>query len=116
MQLTAERLRQLRERAGLRQSEAAAALGVTPAAYRNYETGRRDMPSAILRNAGVFYRVSLDYITGITDVPRVPDIANDEAVKAYYSLVREDRVKIQERIRTLMEERAAYSPGEREGQ
>lgn len=46
----ADRLKAVRERAGLSQDAMSKAVGVSVAAYRNYEWGNRDMPLHIGRS------------------------------------------------------------------
>ena len=37
--------------------------------YSNYELGQRDIPTEILIRLSEFYRVSVDYLLGLTDHP-----------------------------------------------
>ena len=58
MQQIAERLKQLRENADLKQKDVAKAIGVGLDAYKSYETGRRSVPADVLREAARFYGYS----------------------------------------------------------
>ena len=62
-----KRIRDLREDSDLTQKELAKALNCSQQVYSNYELGQRDIPTDILIKLSAFYRVSVDYILGITD-------------------------------------------------
>ena len=66
-----ERMRNLREDSDLTQKELARALNCSQQVYSNYELGQRDIPTDILIKLSAFYKVSVDYILGITDNPRI---------------------------------------------
>ena len=63
------RIRDLREDHDLKQREVAALLNCSQQVYSNYELGQRDVPTDILIRLSEFYRVSVDYILGLTDDP-----------------------------------------------
>ena len=54
------RIRDLREDRDLKQSDLAKVLNCTQACYSNYENGKRDIPSEVLRTLAEFYGVSVD--------------------------------------------------------
>ena len=64
------RLRSLREDNDLLQKDIAAFLNCTQVCYSNYEIGKRDIPTDILIRLSEFYDTSIDYLLGITDVPK----------------------------------------------
>ncbi len=64
------RIRDLREDRDLKQRELAEYLNCSQQVYSNYELGQRDIPSETLIRLSRFYRVSVDYILGLTDEPR----------------------------------------------
>lgn len=66
MNLTAQRLRALRKREGLSQTEVARILGITRTAYNKYESDA-SAPSRKLRELAQLYHVSTDYILGEED-------------------------------------------------
>ena len=66
MNLTAQRLRALRKREGLSQTEVARNLGITRTAYNKFESGA-SAPSRKLRELAQLYHVSTDYILGEED-------------------------------------------------
>lgn len=70
MNITAERLRSLREKKGLSQSQVADIIGVTRTAYIHYETGRY-RPVRKLKELCKLFDVSSDYILG-NDTEKVP--------------------------------------------
>ena len=65
-----KRIRDLREDSDLTQKELAKALNCSQQVYSNYELGQRDIPTDILIKLSAFYKVSVDYILGLTDNPK----------------------------------------------
>lgn len=61
------RIRDLREDRDLTQKQMASMLNCSQQVYSNYELGQRDIPTDILIKLARFYRVSTDYILGLTD-------------------------------------------------
>ena len=68
-----QRLRDLREDRDLSQSEVAKCINTTQSYYAQYENGHRAMPFDRVIMIARFYNVSIDYIAGLTDVPRTLD-------------------------------------------
>ena len=64
-----KRIRDLREDKELTQKEVAGILQCSQQVYSNYELGQRDIPTDILIKLSRFYKVSTDYILGLTDNP-----------------------------------------------
>ena len=65
----AQRLRQCRKEHGLTQREVAVYSDITEHAYQNYELGVREPKISILMRIAVLYKVSMDYLVGLTDDP-----------------------------------------------
>lgn len=65
----ARRLRQCRKECGLTQREVAVYSDITEHAYQNYELGVREPKISILMRIAVLYKVSVDYLVGLTDDP-----------------------------------------------
>ena len=63
------RLLDLRQDADKTQKEIAAILGIDQRVYSNYETGKREIPVHLVVILAKYYRVSTDYILGLTDRP-----------------------------------------------
>ena len=63
------RIRDLREDHDLTQKEMAKKLNCSQQVYSNYELGQRDIPTDILIKLSKIYKVSVDYILGISDNP-----------------------------------------------
>ena len=61
-----EILRELREDRDLRQAEIAAVLGTTQQVYSRYENGVNELPIRHLITLCRYYRVSADYVLGLT--------------------------------------------------
>lgn len=62
------RLRDLREDADLNQTEVARYLGMSQTGYSKYETGENDIPTQVLIRLARFYKTSVDYILGVSDI------------------------------------------------
>ena len=65
------RIRDLREDHDLTQKEVAQILNCSQQGYSNYELGQRDIPTDILIKLSSFHKVSVDYILGISDTPKI---------------------------------------------
>lgn len=65
------RIRDLREDHDLTQRELAQKLNCSQQVYSNYELGQRDIPTDVLIKLSLFYNVSVDYILGISDNPKI---------------------------------------------
>lgn len=66
-----KRIRDLREDRDLTQKQMAKVLNCSQQVYSNYELGQRDIPTDILIKLSRFYSVSVDYILGISDNPKI---------------------------------------------
>ena len=66
MQTYQIRLRQLREDQDKTQKEIAAYLGINQTVYSRYETGRNDMKPHQIIALCEYYRVSADYVLGLS--------------------------------------------------
>ena len=64
------RLRDLREDMDLTQTQLVEKLDMHKTTYTNYEQGKRDLPLSVAVKLARFYNVSLDYIAGLTNIPR----------------------------------------------
>ena len=63
------RLRDLREDSDLTQTEVANFLGIKQTVYSRYERGFQNIPLEYLIKLAEKYKVSTDYILGLTDNP-----------------------------------------------
>ncbi len=61
------RLKDLREDSDLKQKEIAEYLHIKQNTYSQYENGQRQLPIEILIKLSEYYKVSTDYILGLTD-------------------------------------------------
>ena len=66
-----KRIRDLREDRDLTQKQMAKYLNCSQQVYSNYELGQRDIPTDILIKLSKLYFVSVDYILGISDNPKI---------------------------------------------
>ncbi|MBQ9247209.1 MAG: helix-turn-helix transcriptional regulator [Ruminococcus sp.] len=66
-----QRIRNLREDHDITQTKIAKVLGMSQTGYSKYETGENDVPTAILLKLADYYDVSVDYILGRTNNPKI---------------------------------------------
>ena len=64
-----ERLSELREKNSLSQEQVAQIIGVARNTYSSYENGKREMDYDNLIKLANYYKVSLDYLFGRSNVP-----------------------------------------------
>ena len=64
------RLKDLREDHDLKQSEVAEFLGIQQTVYSRYERGFQNIPLEYLIKLAELYKVTTDYILGLTDNPK----------------------------------------------
>ncbi len=100
-----EKLRFLRSKKGIKQREAAEALGVCLQTYSRYETGNRKLPLTFIAKAAKFYNVPISYfdeqisIVGIgnngytiknTEISEVLEVTAEEfnAIKDFLKIYR----------------------------
>ena len=60
-------LRELREDSDLKQKDIAALLSTTQQVYSRYENGKNEIPIRHIITLSKFYKVTTDYILGLTD-------------------------------------------------
>lgn len=65
-----KRIRDLREDHDKTQKEIAELLNMHRSVYRRYESGERETPAWVIVKLAVYYRVSTDYLLGLSDDPR----------------------------------------------
>ena len=66
-----KRIRELREDHDMTQRQVAAYLNMPQPQYFRYEQGYRDIPTDVLITLADYYGVSVDYILGRTNEPRL---------------------------------------------
>lgn len=78
----AGRLKERRERRGLKNSQVALYLDVSTAHVSDMESGKRKPSLELLARLAEFYRCSVDYLLGLTDDPRPASgrVVSDEAL------------------------------------
>lgn len=64
-----QRLKDLREDKEKNQTEIAKILGTTQKQYSRWETGEAEMPFHHIITLAKYYKISIDYIAGITNTP-----------------------------------------------
>lgn len=84
--LIAERIKQAREAAGMKQADVAKKLGITPQAVSNYERGKNKIPNNVILQLATIFRTSADYLLGLSNMPIkysevVVNMLGEQAVK-----------------------------------
>lgn len=80
-----ERIREARIQSGLSQAEVAKLLGITQAAYYNYEAGR-DIKSERIKQLANIFSVSPSYLLGVTNDPTPDSQTGVVSVPVYGSI------------------------------
>ena len=62
-----ERIRNLREDKDLTQKQVGELLNMSQTGYSQYEIGKNDIPTNILKKLALFYDTSIDYLLGLTN-------------------------------------------------
>ena len=100
-----KRLKDLREDHDLKQSDVASILGISQQYYQCYESGKNELPLRHCITLAKFYKVSLDYLVGLTDMPTSPSGAISPILKKQIELFEKFESadeKIQNAIITLL--------------
>lgn len=71
-----ERLLDLRKDSGLTQDELASILNINKHSISSYERDKSEPPDAIKIEIAKFFRVSVDYLVGLSDCPTTRDTPN----------------------------------------
>ena len=77
--LFSNRLRSLRKRFGYSQAALAESLAISRMAYTQYESGHREPALDTLIQIAQLYHVSLDYLLGLSDLSRLPQLSPQES-------------------------------------
>ena len=65
-----QRLKDMREDADKKQEDIAFVLNITRQQYQLYESGKREIPLHHIMTLAKYYRISLDYLSGLVDTPK----------------------------------------------
>ena len=68
-ELLSKRLRDCRKQGKYTQRDVSIYCDITEHAYQNYEAGRQEPKLSIIMRIAEFYKVSIDYLVGLTDDP-----------------------------------------------
>ena len=94
------------------QKKLAQHIGITPAKLSNYLTEKNEMPCRVVVAIAQYFRVSTDYLLGLTDEPEPARLGREERrlLEGYWALTREQRELVQNTVRLMGEQ-----GGRREG-
>jgi transcriptional regulator with XRE-family HTH domain len=76
-----KKLSELRIKHQLTQEELSKILGVGRSTYAMYEQGNREMDFTALVKLADFYKVSLDYLFGRTELPIIPELYTKDEIE-----------------------------------
>lgn len=99
------RLKLLRERTGITQEKLGEYIGVTKQAFNHFEKEYTIIPIVHLNNICNFFKVSLDYILGLTDKPSYCNYQveiNLEIVKIRLKEFRKENKLSQEKLASML--------------
>ena len=68
-EILSQRLRDCRKERNFTQREISIYCDITEKAYQNYELGTHEPKLSIIMRIAEFYKVSIDYLVGLTDDP-----------------------------------------------
>ena len=68
-EILSQRLRECRKEGRYTQREVSIYCDLTEKAYQNYELGTHEPKLSIIMRIAEFYKVSIDYLVGLTDDP-----------------------------------------------
>ena len=78
--MSKNRIKELREARHLTQKEAAEALGYHTTTYARWEQEVHQIKLIDAINIAKFYNVSIDYIAGLTDNPKINNSTSDSSI------------------------------------
>jgi transcriptional regulator with XRE-family HTH domain len=76
-----KKLNELRFNHNLTQEDVANVLGVARTTYAMYEQGKREMDYNLLINLADYYKVSIDYLLGRSEIPIHPESYTDDEIE-----------------------------------
>ncbi|MBV4447715.1 helix-turn-helix domain-containing protein [Clostridium tyrobutyricum] len=105
-------LKQLREENGLSREDLANALSITYSALSKYETNVRFPDKETLKNIATYFKVSLDYLLGRTNIrtsaDKISESVNDDPELSEFW----DTLKDREDLKLLFKQTKEMSPGD----
>ena len=84
-----KRLKDLREDHDLTQADVAQILGISQQYYQCYESGKNEVPLRHCITLAKYYDVSLDYIAGLSSLPRSTVTKGNPTLEKYEKLIEE---------------------------
>lgn len=106
-EIVGKRLASLRKQAKMRQTDVAAALGISSTAYLYYEAGRNEMGYSNLLALADLFDVSVDYILGREELPDEPNLV--DAIRYSNELQAEERSLMAAYVRLNAQSKIALS-------
>ena len=100
-----KRLKELRKLNGLTHQKLADQLGKNEKTYSSYETGKRQLTTKALITIAELYRVSTDYVLGLTDEPELISHSKFAEFSKIFELInKEDKKNVLAQIELLLDE------------
>ncbi len=90
------RIKDLREDKDLKQEDICKILNMKQPQYSRYERGERDIPLDVLVILSEFYKVSCDYILGLTNDKRGIGYTDNKGYKISHKTISKTNIKFKE--------------------
>lgn len=101
-----DRIRYLRENAGLKQKEMAEKFSISENAWSQYENNKRTPDLETIKNIAKFFNVSIDYLMNLTDEAYDPNESTfKELISIYNLLSKEEKKKLLKEIKNRYSKR-----------
>ncbi len=106
MNFLGDRIRYLRENAGLKQKEMARKFSISENAWSQYENNKRTPDLETIKNIAKFFNVSIDYLMNLTDEAYDPNENTfKELISIYNLLSKEEKKKLLKEIKNRYSKR-----------
>lgn len=111
-----KRIKILREELGLKQDELAKKLSVSPSAIGMYERNLREPNNELTLKFADFFKVSIDYLLGKTDVRNSGEQINDVLNEAMIGMSKKDYEKLTETQKKQIRDFAIFVKNQNQGE
>lgn len=111
-----KRIKILREELGLKQDELAKQLSVSPSAIGMYERNLREPNNELTLKFADFFKVSIDYLLGKTDIRNPGEQINDVLNEAMIGMSKRDYEKLTETQKKQIRDFAIFVKNQNQGE
>ncbi len=111
-----KRIKILREELGLKQDELAKQLSVSPSAIGMYERNLREPNNELTLKFADFFKVSIDYLLGKTDIRNPGEQIDDVLNEAMIGMSKKDYEKLTETQKKQIRDFAIFVKNQNQGE